>query len=110
MKIMSIAVYGRKNPGVVSKADAVGIICCQNRKASGGIVHIARGGTVIAECMKCGKYWNLTGLATQDTGPLLIPHTEGEPVETEHADTSLPTTEEAAKIPQEGDDPGAPTG
>ena len=36
-----------------------------------GIVHIATGGCVLAECLACGKHWNLQGVPTHDTGPML---------------------------------------
>ena len=66
---MRVVVYEHKNPGVFTKFDALGIECCKD-DLSGGIVHIATGGCVLAECLACGRHWNFQGVPTFETGPL----------------------------------------
>ena len=67
---MTATVYEHQNPGVFTKFDAVGIDCCNQDELSGGVVHIATGGCVLAECLACGKHWNLRGVPTHETGPM----------------------------------------
>ena len=77
---MRAVVYENKNPGVFTKYDAAGIDCCKDEELSGAFVHIATGGCVLAECLACGKYWNLQGLPTHETGPMLgLPRILNEP-------------------------------
>ena len=67
---MQLYIYGRRNPGVFTKWDTVGIDCrCQEERA-GGLVHLAQGGSVVVECLLCGTMWSIAGMPTHDHGPL----------------------------------------
>lgn len=70
MKTMSLSLYSEKNHGAVTQYDAVGIECCKT-EASGGIVYLASGGCVVAECLVCGKLWRFLNLLTYGIGPLI---------------------------------------
>ena len=70
MKTMSLSLYSEKNPGVITQYDAVGIECCKT-EASGGIVYLASGGCVVAECLVCEKLWRFFNLPTYGIGPLI---------------------------------------
>lgn len=78
---MEIYIYSRANPGIFTAYDAVGLDChCQEDaeqdqerqqgNRTGGIVRLAQGGCVVAECLLCGRHWALNGLKTQEYGPL----------------------------------------
>ncbi len=69
---MRVQVYKPINPGVFTTSDAIGIECCKpEQELSGGIVHIATGGSVLAECLVCNKHWHLQDIPTHDNGPIL---------------------------------------
>ena len=68
---MRIIVYNAKNPGVFTAHDAVGLDCCKE-ELTGGILHLATGGSVVAQCLGCEKYWQVSGVLTQEIGPLNI--------------------------------------
>ena len=69
---MQLFIYSRANPGVFSRHDAVGIrYCCEEQESTGGMILQAQGGTVVAECLRCHKFWALNGLQTLETGPML---------------------------------------
>ncbi len=66
-----ITVYSQKNPGVFTSYDAVGLDCGCQEEESRGIVYVARGGCVVAECLRCEKLWRFLGLQTFESGPAI---------------------------------------
>ena len=68
---MRIIVHNAKNPGVFTAHDSVGMDCCKD-ELTGGILHLATGGSVVAQCLGCEKYWQVSGVLTQEIGPLDI--------------------------------------
>ena len=68
--MMTLSVYEGKNPGVVSPYDAVGIGGCCKDEVTGGIVYLASGGCVVAECLACGKLWRFWNVHTHGIGPI----------------------------------------
>ena len=68
---MRTIIYENKNPGVFTKYDALGVECCKETELSGAFVHIASGGSVLAECLACGRHWHFQGVPTHENGPII---------------------------------------
>ena len=67
---MELAIHTPQNEGVFTAFDTVGLECCQQGQ-SRGIVYLARGGCVVAECQDCERLWRFLDLQTHETGPLV---------------------------------------
>ena len=70
LKPMFLTLYSQSNVNVISQYDAVGIDCCKDEE-SGGIVYLASGGCVVAECLACEKLWRFLNLPTHGVGPIV---------------------------------------
>ena len=68
---MRIEIYERRNEGVFTAFDPIGIECCKGEEMSGGIVYLASGGCVVAECLACEKLWRFHQMQTCGIGPII---------------------------------------
>lgn len=66
-----LTVYSRKNPGVFTVYDRVGLDCACQEDESRGTVYVARGGCVVMECLKCNRLWRFMGMPTHESGPAI---------------------------------------
>ena len=69
LKQKQLLIYSRKNPGVFTAYDSVGIDCGCTDQDTGGIVYVARGGCLVIECLRCNTLWRFNGLQTAEHGP-----------------------------------------